>query len=209
MQDAPSFHRNREPMLAVLGTLLPDSPVDVLEIASGSGQHGPFFTSQLTNVTWWPSDINDEAIQSIKSWRKRQHADRVKLPEVLDVTDDDWRNGVRNKNWPATFDAIFSMNMIHIAPKQAGYGLLEGAARHLKIGGLLIFYGPFKQSGKHTAPSNKAFDESLKSRDATWGIRDLEEIVERASAVGLKHTQTMEMPANNLVVVFSFQGQGV
>ncbi len=199
MQDAPSFHRNKEPMLDVLNNLLAGENKDVLEIASGSGQHGPFFTEVLPNLTWWPSDISATALASINAWREHLKTNAVKQPHLLDVTSSDWRDGT---DWPEKFDCILSMNMIHISPHTTTSGLIEGASKHLRAGGKLVLYGPFKQNGKHTAPSNEAFDQSLKDRDSSWGIRDLEGVVEIAKSKGLSHMKTIEMPANNLVVIF-------
>ncbi len=201
-QDAPPFHRNKQPMLEVLTPLFGQSTKQVLEIASGSGQHGPFFTSALPNLVWWPSDINDEAIKSINAWRQHLDASAVQAPQRVDVTTDQWRDGKTFADWPDRFDGILSMNMIHIAPYAATTGLIEGAAKRLNDNGLLIFYGPFKRCGKQTAASNQAFDESLKSRNQAWGIRDLEEVVDIAAKNGLTHQDTVDMPANNQVVVF-------
>jgi len=202
MQDAPAFHRNKEPMLELLRNLLPGVDKNILEIASGSGQHGPFFTDALPNLTWWPSDISDAALASIEAWRKHLKANTVMSPQFLDVTSSFWRNGEPLADWPEKFDCILSMNMIHIAPYTATIGLIEGAAKRLSENGKLVFYGPFKRDGKHTAPSNEAFDQSLKGRDSSWGIRELEDVVEFAKSHGLSHKKTIEMPANNLVVIF-------
>ena len=202
-QDAPSFHRNGQPMLEVLTPLLAGTEKQVLEIASGSGQHGPFFTRSLPNLTWWPSDISPDALASINGWRKHLDAKAVQAPQLVDVTSADWISGKAFGHWPEKFDAILSMNMIHISPYASTYGLIEGAANRLSENGVLIFYGPFRQNGEHTAPSNHAFDQSLKSRNREWGIRDLQEVAEIAADNGLKHQQTTQMPANNLLVVFS------
>ncbi len=202
MQDAPAFHRNKQPMLEVLIPLLGTDDKQVLEIASGSGQHGPFFTRALENLVWWPSDISDDALKSINAWRAHLTANTVQAPQLVDVTASQWRNGAPFASWPEKFDAIVSMNMIHIAPYVATTGLIEGAAKRLDDNGLLIFYGPFKRGGEHTAESNEKFEQWLKSHNPDWGVRDMEEIVEIAASNGLNHQQTIEMPANNLVVVF-------
>lgn len=202
MLDAPAFHRNKTPMLNVLTPILSGEPKDLLEIASGSGQHGPFFTKTLENLCWWPSDISDDALASINGWRQNLNTTRVKPPCKIDVIGKTWRSGKKFADLPDRFDAILSMNMIHIAPFAASSGLVEGAAKRLNDDGLLILYGPFKRNGRHTAPSNEAFDQSLRSRNAEWGIRNLQDIAEIAKANDLSHDQTIEMPANNLIVVF-------
>lgn len=202
-QNAPAFHRNKLPMLDVLTPLLNGSKKHVLEIASGSGQHGPFFTQAMPNLVWWPSDISQDALESINAWKKHLDARAVQKPQKVDVTSQEWRSGTQYTEWPEKFDGILSMNMIHVAPYAATTGIIEGAANRLNGNGFLIFYGPFKRNGKQTAPSNQAFDESLRSRNADWAIRDLEDVIEIAAANGLNHHSTIEMPANNLVVAFN------
>lgn len=120
--------------------------------------------------------------------------ENVEPPAVVDVTSATWPVG--------TVDAVFCANMIHIAPVEAMYGLLEGAGRHLASGGLLVLYGPFMLNGQHTAPSNAAFDASLRSRDPRWGIRDLETVKTTAQSHGLIFDRAIDMPANNKSVLF-------
>ncbi len=116
----------------------------------------------------------------------------------LDVTGD---------TWPVTeAAAVFSANMIHIAPWDCCEGLLAGAGRILSPNGVLCLYGPFKIGGRHTAPSNESFDQSLRARDPAWGVRDLDDVVQAAEAHGLALTETVAMPANNLTVVFHRRG---
>lgn len=92
--------------------------------------------------------------------------------------------------------------MIHIAPWTATIGLLSGAARILPAGAPLVLYGPYKRGGRHTAPSNEAFDQNLRRQDPAWGVRDLETVIEAADAAGLTLAEIAQMPANNLGVVF-------
>lgn len=203
MKDFPAFHRNKEPVLSVLRQVLPERPVDVLEIASGSGQHGPFFTETLDHVTWWPSDLDEEAMGSINGWRAHLGADGVKAGQVIDVTSAVWRNGAALERGPDRFDAVLAMNMIHIAPKAAMYGLMEGAGKRVKTGGFLILYGPFYRHGVETAPGNLSFEQWLKGQNEEWGIRHLEDVTAEASANGFDDPQIFEMPANNLTVVYT------
>ena len=108
--------------------------------------------------------------------------------------------------WPITeADAVFSANMIHIAPWQCCQGLMAGAGRILRPGSVLVLCGPFMRGGEHTAPSNAQFDASLKSRDASWGIRDLDDVTACAQEAGLTRQEIIEMPANNLTVIFKRQ----
>lgn len=190
---APASDRNREPILAVLRRVLPPEGL-VLEIASGTGQHAVFFGEKLPGLEWQPSDPSADARVSIAAWIAERSLPNVRPPLELDVTR--WP-------WPITYaDAILNVNMIHIAPWEACEGLLRGAARVLEPGAPLVVYGPYKRGGVHTAPSNEAFDESLRSRDPDWGVRDLDDVAELAAARGLALEEVVEMPANNLTVVY-------
>lgn len=190
---APAAARNRDPILAVLREVLPAAGT-VLEIASGSGEHAVHFAAALPHLTWQPTDPDALARRSIAA-----HAARAALPNLLAPLELDAAAAV----WPVTrADAIVSINMIHIAPWSAAEGLMAGAARLLPAGNPLYLYGPYRQGGHHTAPSNAAFDESLKARDPAWGVRDLDEVAALAGHHGLALQRTVAMPANNLSVVF-------
>ena len=105
--------------------------------------------------------------------------------------------------WPdAKADAILCINMIHISPWKATVGLVEGASRTLPTGGVLFLYGPYRRAGHPTAPSNEEFDQDLKSRDPAWGLRTLEDVAALAARHGFAAPTVVEMPANNLSVIF-------
>ena len=193
-QRSPSTARNREPILDVLKRVLP-ADGKVLEIASGSGEHAVFVAAAMPGLDWRPSDPDPAARASIAAWIAVAALANVRAPLDIDVGKDDWGVG-------GGFDAIVSINMIHISPWASGLGLLTGAARLLKSGGVLYLYGPFMRDGAHTAPSNEAFDASLKSRDPSWGVRDLADVKREARARGLTPREVVEMPANNLSVIF-------
>ncbi|WP_346017139.1 DUF938 domain-containing protein [Pseudenhygromyxa sp. WMMC2535] len=190
--DYPATNRNREPILAQLRALLPASGV-LLEIASGSGQHAAHFARALPKLRWQPTDIDAAVFPSIRAWN--EDLDNVQAPLHLDTTHDPWP--------VERCDAIFCANMIHIAPWEACLGLLDGSARVLEQGGVLILYGPFMREGAHTAPSNAAFDERLRARDPRWGVRDLDHLTELAATKGLHLDHVADMPANNLTVRFT------
>src|SRR6266851_1683693 len=180
-QFAPAVARNRDPILAVLRRVLPARGT-VLEIASGSGEHAVYFAAALPRLTWRPTD-----------------RDAAQLPNLLPALALD----VTAPSWPVTrVDAVVAINMIHIAPWTAAAGLMAGAGRLLAPGGVLYLYGPFKESGSHTAPSNAAFDSSLRRSNPDWGVRDLGEVSELARGHGLDFLERVAMPANNLSVVF-------
>lgn len=193
-QYAPATERNREPILAVLREVLPPKGT-ILEVSSGSGEHAVFFAPRLAPRKWLPSDPNPIARASIAAWRQYCPAENLYPPIALDVCDSSW--AVEEE-----ISAIANINMIHIAPWAACLGLMAGARRILPLGGILYLYGPFKQGGKHTAPSNAAFDESLRVQNPQWGIRDLEEVVAVAQSESFSLVKTVAMPANNLSVIF-------
>ena len=190
---APAVARNREPILAVLRRVLPASGL-VLEVASGSGEHAWFFAAALPHLTWQPSDPDPRAQASIAAFRSAGAPANLLAPLALDAS---------AAEWPvAGAAAVVCINMIHIAPWSASEGLMAGAARILTAVGLLFLYGPYKEDGRHIAPSNAAFDADLRARDPRWGVRDLGEVIALAHRHGLAHQETAAMPANNRSVVF-------
>lgn len=185
--------RNKQPILAVLERVLPPAGT-LLELASGSGQHAAYFAAHLPNWTIQPSDVDPENLASIHAWAGEAQLPNLREPVRLDVTDDDWQI--------AGVTAIFNANLIHIAPWQAAIGLMRGAARNLEQNGTLVVYGPFRIAGLHTAPSNESFDASLRGRDPSFGVRDLEAVVALAQENALHLQERIEMPANNQTLVF-------
>jgi hypothetical protein len=194
---APATKRNREPLLAVLRRVLPASGT-VLEVASGSGEHAVYFAAELPSLTWRPSDPDPAALASITAWTAHAGVANVRPPLVLDAAAEVWPT--------VDADALLCVNMVHIAPWEACLGLMRGAAQTLPRGGALVMYGPYRVGGAHTAPSNAAFDADLRARNARWGVRDLEAVVEAARAQGFAHVETVAMPANNLTVVYRREG---
>lgn len=198
--DAPAFHRNFEPICIALKRLLAERGGDVLEVGSGSGQHAVGFAAAMPALTWWPSDPDAAHLASIAAWRDGSGVTNLKAPAALSVTDAEWR--LADGGTPEDLAAIVSLNMIHIAPWAACEGLMRGAGRYLAPDGLLVLYGPFKRDGQHTAPSNASFDQMLQSENPEWGVRDLTAVADVAQSEGLEHAETLQMLANNLVVVF-------
>jgi Protein of unknown function (DUF938) len=192
----PHVARNREPILALLRQVLPAQGL-VLEIASGSGEHAVYFAKELPGLTWQPSDPDAAALASIAAHRADAALPNLLAPLHLDVTAKDWPIG--------RADVVMCNNMIHISPWAATEGLMAGAERMLAAGGILFLYGPYKISGRHTAPTNHAFDEDLRSRNPAWGIRDLADVAALAQRHGCAAPETIEMPANNLSVIFRRQ----
>lgn len=199
-QHAPATHRNREVILEVLLEVLPPQGT-ILEIASGTGEHAVFFAPSLKPRRWLPSDPSPLARASIAAWMEDSRYDHLESPVEIDASMQTWV--VETDAKPATsITAIVNINMIHISPWSACLGLMAGANRILAAGGILYMYGPYLINGQHTAPSNEAFDASLRSRDSEWGVRDLDQVITAAKAENLKFLKTVQMPANNLSVIF-------
>lgn len=197
---APACERNREPILTVLKTLDLRQKT-ILEIASGSGEHGLFFSQNLDDVHWQPSDIGAQQIASIAAWQQHDPSTNYLPPISLDVTEYPWQLPKTPPNYP--LGAIFSANMIHIAPWAATEGLFRGAGALLPIGAPLILYGPYKIDGQHTAPSNETFESSyLKAQNPAWGIRDIVDLKVEGLKNHLSFKEKIAMPANNFILIF-------
>ena len=190
---APAAARNSAPIAEVLEKELPQRGI-VLEIASGSGEHAVFFARRFPALRWQPSDRDGEALASIAAWQADEGPDNLLPPVEIDAAAMDWPL--------ADADAILCVNMIHIAPWRAAEGLFRGAERLLTEGAPLVLYGPFLEADVATAPSNLAFDRSLKDRDPQWGLRRIEDVDELARKSGFRRYARYEMPANNLVLVY-------
>ena len=190
---APSAARNREPILAVLKAHLPPRGL-VLEVASGSGEHIVHFAQAFPGLDFQPSDADRQARVSIDAWRDEAGLQNVRPAIAVDAA---------AGSWPiSAADAVLCINMIHIAPWDAAAGLMRGAAALLRPVGMLYLYGPFRRDGAHTAPSNEAFDRSLRQQNPEWGVRDLEAVTALAQAHGFAEPIIEAMPANNLSLVF-------
>lgn len=199
-QFAPATQRNREAILEVLLQVLPANGT-VLEVASGTGEHAMFFAPSLKPRQWLPSDPNPILRDSITAWAEEFKSDNISQPLDIDVELPIWP--VEKEALPELpIVAIVNINMIHISPWSACLGLMAGAGRILPSGGILYLYGPYKQNGKHTAPSNEAFDESLQFQNPEWRVRNLEDVMKAAKAQNLILHKTYQMPANNLSLVF-------
>ncbi|MGF1469877.1 MAG: DUF938 domain-containing protein [Sandaracinaceae bacterium] len=183
--------RNWQPILEVLQDVLP-SRGKVLEVGAGTGVHGAYFAPALRGIEWMPTDIDPRALASIEAWRAQVRSPNLRPAHALDV---------REPRWPVgKVDAVFAANVLHITAWECTLALLAGAGRVLKAGGRLVLYGPFGRDGA-MAPSNAAFDQSLRARDPSWGVRHVEDIEREARAHGLSLQRVVEMPANNLTLV--------
>ena len=193
---SPSALRNRGPIADLLRDVLPKTG-NVLEIASGSGEHVIHFANLFPKLVWQPSDPSPEARASIQQWVESEALTNVLPPLDIDASGQSWPVG--------RADAMIAINMVHISPWPAAQGLLAGAGKLLPTGGTLILYGPYRRQGQPLVPSNVEFDASLRARNPEWGIRLLEDVASLAGESGLALTSVTEMPANNLGVVFTRQ----
>ena len=195
---APATRRNREHILVVLQRVLPRAGV-ILEIASGSGEHAAWMGPRLPGVEWQPSDADPDKLDSIAIWSAEAADPSIREPLLLDAAAPRWPIEAIAER----LGAIVCINLIHIVPWGTCESLMRGAGRALPVGGVLYLYGPFRRHDVPTAPSNEAFDESLRATDPSWGLRDLDEVTALARDNGLGLSELLEMPANNLSVIFS------
>ena len=194
-RSAPAALRNRDAIAEVLEEWLPASG-KLLEIASGTGEHAIYFAERFPGLEWQPSDIHEDALRSIEAWREAAAIPNLMAPIALDAS----------SSWPKVqgeggFSAILCINMVHISPWGASLGLLEGAAKVLRAQGVLILYGPWLKADLPTAPSNLAFDQQLKARDPSWGLRRVEDFEADAQKRGFVLEDVRTMPANNLMLL--------
>jgi SAM-dependent methyltransferase len=203
--DAPAFHRNHQAIRAVLRAFLDGRAGNVVEVGSGTGQHVVDFAAHMPEITWWPSDLNKQHLKSIAAWRLQAKLPNIRPPLRIDLTDPAWCPEMQDGRGPAHLLAVFCANVIHIAPWRVAEGLFAGAGRYLRADGRLYLYGPFKRGGRHTAPGNEAFDNSLREGNSEWGVRDTEAVEKLAADAGLALSEVAEMPANNLTLVFARQ----
>ncbi len=196
-QVPPAGVRNTPPLLEVLTPRLGPHRLSqglVLEIASGSGYHAAAFAKAFPHLTWQPSDPDAGARASIAAYVADAGLANLSPPLELDVM---------RSPWPvARADAVVCINMIHISPWEATAALFAGAQLVLDTGGLLLTYGPYAIDGDYQAESNVAFDQSLRTRNPAWGIRDLKDITPLAARHGFDLQERIAMPANNHTLVF-------
>jgi SAM-dependent methyltransferase len=200
--DAPAFHRNHQPIWSCISKFLAGRAGDVLEAGSGTGQHAVYFAQFTPDITWWPSDLNEQHLKSINAWRAYAKLPNVRPALRIDLSDPAWCPEMQDGRGPQELLAVFSANVIHIAPWRVAEGLFAGSRRYLRPDGRLFLYGPFKRDGKHTALSNAVFDTSLREANPEWGVREIGDLQKLAGAVDLKLLEIAEMPANNLVLAF-------
>jgi SAM-dependent methyltransferase len=206
--DAAAFHRNHAPIWEVLERFLKGKSGDVLEAGSGTGQHVVHFAGQTPGIIWWPSDFSPANLKSISAWRAHAGLTNVETPLMIDLADPAWCPEMSDGSGPPKLLAVFCANVIHIAPWRVAEGLFAGAARYLGDDGRLFLYGPFKRGGQHTAISNAVFDTRLREENPEWGVRDIGDVEALALRNGLALREVIDMPRNNLILVFARASSG-
>lgn len=201
LRKAPAAERNRGPIIEVLREHLRPR-MRVLEVASGTGQHVVAFAEAFPEVTFQPSDPDPVARSSVQAWLQQTGRTNVESPIDLDASTAPWPHENTKADAPAPYEVVICINMIHISPWEATLGLLRGAAAVTGSEGCLYLYGPFHLDSRPTAPSNAAFDQSLRARDPSWGVRNLGEVEREAARFGWELHDRVSMPANNLSVIF-------
>ena len=191
---------NQAPIFEVLQTVFNDRQ-HVLEIGSGTGQHSVFFAPRLPQLVWQTSDLL-ASHESIAAWHQAHGAANLRAPVEFDVA---------SSNWPqpadaVPFDAAFTSNTCHIVAWPLVERMFCLVGQHLPKGGVFAIYGPFNYGGQFTSDSNRAFDASLRARDAKMGIRDFESIDALARGIGLRLEEDVAMPANNRCLVWRRAG---
>lgn len=200
--DAPSFHRNHEPIWSVLGAFLAGRAGDVLEVGSGTGQHVVEFARRAPDIRWQPSDTAPEHLRSIDAWRRTSGLGNVRAPVAIDLSVLDWPSRVEAVA-PASLLGVLCINVLHISPWRVSEHLLAGAPHLLRPEGRLFVYGAFKRGGEHTSPSNADFDAGLRGGNPEWGVRDIDDLRALADRTGLRLAEAVPMPANNFMLVFT------
>ena len=194
---APATERNRDALLDVFKAHLPGSGT-LVEVASGTGEHAAHMARHLAPLYWQPSDIEPDKLDSINAWAAESAAENI-LPAVhMNVFENDFSA----LEVPAPISVVAAINLIHISPWPVAEALVRKASTALEPNGVLFLYGPYRRGGAHTSPSNESFDASLRSRDSNWGVRDLEAVSELAQGHDFGAPTIIEMPANNLSLIF-------
>jgi Protein of unknown function (DUF938) len=196
-QYASATMSNRQPILEVLKKVI--SPEgNILEIASGTGEHAHFFAPYFASQTWIPSDKQQESLSSITDWRKDCVSDNLALPLSIDVMSENWHQPLLSKK----IMTIICINMIHIAPWSACVGLMKGGKDILPTGGIMYLYGAYKFNNEHISDSNQEFDRYLQMQNRAWGVRNFEDVIAIAQENKFSLQAKIAMPVNNFSLIF-------
>lgn len=192
---APSAERNRESIADLLAEIAPETG-RALEIASGTGQHVVYNAARLPGLTWQPSDVDPARIASIRAWADEANLPNLNAPVLLDATEPGWAKDHTG------YDLIMVVNLLHLISEAEAQTLIREAGRALKTGGQLVIYGPFLRGGELTSDGDANFHASLTAQDPEIGYKDDFDVIDWADNAGMDAALVVEMPANNLSLVF-------
>ena len=166
----------------------------------GSGMHINFFAPHFDHLHFQPSDKDIEVFDNINSLKCEHGNDNITDPVHLDLTDPKtWFNA----GMPASFSAIFCINIFQVAPVSIADGMMECAEHLLNEDGFLLIYGPFQVEGKFSTDSNQEFHNTLSSAGVPeWGLKDVADLKSAAAKHGLELKEQIDMPANNFSLIF-------
>jgi hypothetical protein len=195
----PATQRNKVGIENVLSKIIKNNGA-ILEIGSGSGEHGVFFQKCFPEIIWQTSDPELVHRKSISSWIEHEELnEKMPQPLVLEVEEIPWQ--IPHK-LSVCLQGIVSINMIHVAQWPCTSALFRESGKLLNLGQFLILYGPFKVGNKHTSQSNYLFDNSLKMQNEFWGIRNLEDVSDEAKKNGFFQEKIIKMQANNFSIIY-------
>ena len=195
----PATQRNRDFIGDVLSRIMKKDGL-ILEIGSGSGEHGVVFQKRFPEIIWQTSDPDLLHRKSIISWIEYEElSKKMPQPLELDVEKVPWRLPRKLVN---SLQGIVSINMIHVAKWRCTVELFKGAGKLLREGQFLFLYGPFKIDNNHISQSNYFFDISIKAKNDLWGIRNLEEVSDEAKKNSFCQENIISMPANNFSIIY-------
>lgn len=201
----PAASRNKEPILQVLKRFIicdheqteDETPLFV-EISSGSGQHIAHFAPHFPNVKFQPTEVDENLFGSLMYYTQNCPTKNILKPLLVDI-----RSNLSNYGFKRnSIDYMYNANMIHISPFECTIGLFENAGAYLKPDALMITYGPYSKDGVITPESNIQFDASLRTRDPSWGLRDINDLIKLGEENNMSLIDTVEMPANNKTLIW-------
>lgn len=192
---APSAANNMAAICRVLRDVAPKSGRAV-ELASGTGQHSVAFARSCPGLTWVPTDVDEDRLTSIGIYVSEAQLENLTLPVRLDATKAGWNQTT------GPLDLIVLVNLLHLISEAEARTLIIETARALAPGGVFLLYGPFMRGGELTSEGDVRFHESLIGADAEIGYKDDFDVIDWADEAGLDVAHVLEMPANNLSLVF-------
>lgn len=194
----PSAERNKPYILEILQKHFDSNKTgNVLEIASGTGQHVSYFAQHFPLLTFQPTEYEKSLFKSIEAYANDTPTKNVKTPIYVDVTTDSSTWNLNTK-----YDYMININMMHISPYQCSVGLFKNASKLLQSNGLMITYGPYAFDGTLTPQSNVDFDRNLRTENPEWGVRDVKDLEKLANENNMKLLNLYDLPSNNKCLVW-------